>query len=268
MVHLRNLVTAGAILSVQLAFTGSAAAEPANATPPIPCQRAAIPAYFGIGNDWDQVVSLSQGFDVMIVNLADGPGPNPRADYRAAIQTARQSGTKVIGYVYTSFTQRDIATVKKDIDNFKGWFNVDGIFIDNMSWEPEKVGYYKELHDYIKGFNGFIVGNPGLVPDRAYMDTADVLVTFEGTYASYLMRQFPDWVQSYAPDRFSHLIYDTSSPAAMANVMQLSVARNAGYVYATDGHGDLNWQNLPRYYPSEVAQMHGNCFTARTQGAQ
>jgi len=261
-VHLRNLLAAVVLLASQLALTGSAAAEPASATPPIPCQRAAIPAYFGIGNDWDQVVSLSQGSDVLIVNLADGPGPTPRADYRAAIQKARQSGTKVVGYVYTVFTQRDIAAVKKDIDNFKGWFGVDGIFIDNMAWEPEKVGYYRELHDYIKGFNGFIVGNPGQVPDRAYMDTADVLVTFEGTYDSYVSRQFPDWGQSYSPDRFSHLIYDTNSPAQMANVMQLSVARNAGYVYATDGRMPQNWQTLPRYYPSEVAQMRGNCFTA------
>jgi Spherulation-specific family 4 len=264
-VALRNLLAILVLCAVYLVSAGTAAAEPGIAIP-IPCQHTAIPAYFGIGPEWDQVVSLGQQSDVMIVNLADGPGPKPRADYRQSIQRARQSGAKVVGYVYTQFGSRDPQLVKTDIDNFKNWFAVDGIFVDNVAWEPEKVGYYRDLHDYIKSTpGGFIVGNPGLVPDRQYMDTSDIMVVFEGTYDSYVSREFPAWVQEYSSDRFSHLVYDTNGATAMSDVIRLSASRNAGYLYVTDGHLPWNWQTLPNYWSAEVDALRHNCFSGKAQ---
>jgi Spherulation-specific family 4 len=271
-VQFRVLALALGVFAVQLASFGLAAAQADDGTPEdspalaaaevsLACQHTALPAYFGLGPQWDQMVNLGRESDIAIVNLADGPGPKPREDYRAGIQRARQSGAKVVGYVYTLFGARDIQQVKTDVDNFKSWFGVDGIFIDNMSAEAAMLPYYRELHDYIKSSpGGFIVGNPGLVPDRGYMDTSDVLVVFEGTYDSYMSREFPDWVHDYSPDRFSHMVYETSGAAQMADVVRVSTSRNAGYVYATDGRLPLNWQNLPNYWPAEVDTVRQSCW--------
>jgi len=265
------------VLALQLSSTRFASAQADDqdspalnaAGPSIACQHTALPAYFGLGPQWDQMVTLGRDSDIAVVNLSDGPGPKPREDYRAGIQRARQSGAKVVGYIYTLFGKRNIQQVKSDIDNFKSWFGVDGIFIDNMSAEASMLPYYRELHDYIKSSpGGLIVGNPGVVPDRGYMDTADVLVVFEGTYDSYINRAFPDWVQDYTPDRFSHLVYETSGQAAMADVVRLSASRNAGYVYATDGRLPQNWQNLPNYWSAEVAAVTQNCWAVSPPSSQ
>src|SRR5688500_7624111 len=108
--QLRQLATALAITASLLGHSGVASALPIdnaqNVAPTttgqaaIACQRAGIPAYFGLGPDWDHVVALGRESDFLIVNLADGPGPGARADYRAGIQRAKQSGTKVVGYIY------------------------------------------------------------------------------------------------------------------------------------------------------------------------
>jgi hypothetical protein len=273
-VQIRNVVAlltvvAAQVLPVSLRAsapdTGAAADSPAEAVAvdtKAACQHIAIPAYFGIGPQWDQTVSLGSDSDVLIVNMADGPGNQPLPDFRAAIQRARQSGARVVGYVYTQFGARDLQQVKADVDRFNDWFGVDGVFVDNMGAELNMLPYYRELHDYIKSTpGGLIVANPGIVPDRQYMDIADVLVVFEGPYDSYVTRGFPDWVLEYPPQRFAHLVYDTGG-ASMGDAVRLSASRNAGYIYVTDGKLPWNWQNLPNYWVAEVEIVRQNCWSA------
>ena len=272
--QIRNVVALLTVVAAQFLPAGLPAAAPhtgaaADApTEPVAVdsraasQHIAIPAYFGIGPQWDQTVSLGSDSDVLIVNVADGPGRQPRPDFRAAIQRARLSGARVVGYVYTQFGARDLQQVKSDIDRFNDWFGVDGVFVDNMGAQLNMLPYYRELHDYIKSTpGGFIVANPGVVPDPQYMDIADVLVIFEGSYDSYLTRAPPDWVHEYPPQRFAHLVYDTDG-ASMGDAVRLSASRNAGYVYVTDGKLPWNWQNLPNYWPAEVEAVRQNCWSA------
>ncbi len=66
------------------------------------------------------------------------------------------------------------------------------------------------------------------------MTVADIVVTFEGTYTSYLSDYTaPAWVRNYAASRFWHIIFSAVSAADLQRVIALSQARRAGYVFVT-----------------------------------
>ncbi len=94
------------------------------------------------------------------------------------------------------------------------------------------------------------------------MDSADIMVNFEGTYDTYKSSySAPSWVQDkkddgtykYEPSRFWHLVHttkDETSPGPtgetkMKEVINLSKKRNAGYMYVTPDEMSNPWDTLP-----------------------
>ena len=80
-------------------------------------------------------------------------GPNnapPNADYQQGIKDLQQAGVKIVGYIPTNYTKRDLAAVKADIDLYTKYFKIDGIFIDEAANTPDKLNYYQQLYQYIK----------------------------------------------------------------------------------------------------------------------
>ncbi len=84
--------------------------------------------------------------------------------------------------------------------------------------------------------------NPGMPVPQCYSRAADVLVTFEGSYANYTGapdRQGRDyeplgWTPE-EPSQIWHIVYGATSSEEMEHAMALSNQRRAGYVYVTDG---------------------------------
>ena len=71
-----------------------------------------------------------------------------------------------IGYVHTSYGDRNISNVKSDIDEWADhWvmYGISGIFLDEMSHEGDKLPYYEEIYAYVLGKSGLkeVFGNPG-----------------------------------------------------------------------------------------------------------
>lgn len=219
-----------------------------------------IPAYFypdpaaGALDPW-QALGASAGTVAItaILNPASGPGSSRDPNYVAAIANLRSAGGRVIGYVSTVYGSRDAATVKAEIDQYRTFYDIDGIFLDEMSNLDTELGYYQDLHDYIKGsIGGYqIIGNAGTNTLEEYLQVADTLVTFENSsgYDSYE----PDtWVNGYEADRFAHLIYDVGSATTMQQFVALAAQRNAGYVYVTNDSGANPWDQLPSYWQAQT----------------
>ena len=63
----------------------------------------------------------------------------------AAVNSFRAAGGRVIGYVYSSYTDRPLQQVLDDIDRYDDWYNIDGIFVDEMAntGPAERLNYYK-----------------------------------------------------------------------------------------------------------------------------
>lgn len=97
----------------------------------------------------------------------------------------------------------------------------------------------------------------------AQLCKADVLLTFEGTYLCYiqdsscpvaLRYQSPGW-DPVDPKKFWHLVYNTTTELHLADALDKSKQRKAGYVYVTPDVLPNPWDALPSgtYWSSEQA---------------
>ncbi|KAJ5110963.1 hypothetical protein N7532_001498 [Penicillium argentinense] len=142
----------------------------------------------------------------VVINPGNGPGPNslPDANYTREIpKLSAYSNVRLLGYVHTTYAQRNISLVRKDIETYAAWpkqssnqsLAVRGIFFDEtpQAYSSHSLTYLQNLTDLVKGLDGlgsepFVVHNPGAIPDSRYLDTADSTVVFEETYSTFQER--------------------------------------------------------------------------------
>jgi Spherulation-specific family 4 len=251
------LVAAAVVLGVRLS-AGSAprAACPAAA----PRQASFVPAFFE-PPDWSRAVSDGHAPGVMILNPASGPGTAPDPGLRSSVRAALAAGSRVIGYIGTSYGQLPAATARGDVREYRDWYHVSGIFLDQTPTQGSgQLGYYQGLAGYIRGVipGADIWINPGSAPARGYMSLGGVVMIFEGTWAQYRGLALPAWTRDYPAARFAHTIYATPQ-ADVASAVRLSRQRNAGYLFLTPDGGPNPYGALPAYWPLERAAVASGC---------
>ncbi len=218
-----------------------------------PCRSSLIPAY--VAPDALEELAASPGRGrLVVVNPSSGPGTQPDPAFRDAVGTARRSGSRVLGYVPTGYGTRPVAEVERDVDRYRSWYGVDGIFLDETAANGTSLAYYRELSRHVRSVRGhLVVMNPGMVPVRDLFALADVIVTFEGPVSAYAaaLRDTPAWVQELPRGRIAHLIYGASREQALQAV---GLRAHARYVYATAGSPPHPW-SLPDYLGDEEAAL-------------
>ena len=222
-----------------------------------------VPAYFYPSSDpnlsfWDEMTAAaSQGVGITaIMNPNSGPSTAENSDYTNAVSTFRAAGGKVIGYVPTGYGARDASLVLADVSAYKSFYQIDGIFLDEMHNIASELTYYESLRTGISGIdvNYKVFGNAGTNTLEDYLQTADVLVTFENQtgYTAYA----PDpWTGNYTANRFAHLLYNVGTAADMQAAITLAASRNVGYIYVTNDNGANPWDTLPSYWNAEVTAV-------------
>jgi Spherulation-specific family 4 len=143
-----------------------------------------VPLYTYPGVSWTNIINAKQANPgvamVTIINPNNGPGASKDQNYVTGINNLRAAGVVVLGYDHTSYAARPLADVEADINSYKSWYNVSGIFFDEMSNVPGNENYYSILNQYSKSAGlGFTVGNPGANTIPSYVGTLDVIVTYE-----------------------------------------------------------------------------------------
>jgi hypothetical protein len=123
---------------------------------------------------------------------------------------------------------------------------------------------YRVLRDRLQAAHpgAVTVLNPGIAVPWCYRHAADVLVTFEGSYANYTGAADVRG-QDYEPLRWTphaasqiwHIVYGAVTIEEMVRAMALSRQRGAGYVYVTDTGLPNPFGGLPPagYWAAEVA---------------
>jgi chitodextrinase len=251
-------------------------------------QHVAVPAYIPPTDTaaWNQLSTSNAQLGFVVANVANGPDTAPNTSWQTVINATHNNGTKVLGYVdtgYFGFTTPARQTVLGDTDatawlvqaeqDINRWYDfygsaVDGIFLDDAenvcgptSGSQQYVNLYRELNDYVHTYHAgaLTVANPGVgVPD-CYEDAADILITFEGSYADYLnptgdyvTRQ---WQLNADPNKFWHLVYGVPDQTALTAVLNKSKQNNAGYIYATPDTLPNPWDTVPAssYWNAELA---------------
>ncbi len=211
---------------------------------------------------WKQVIAAAKKVSIVaIINPNSGPNnAPPNIDYQQGIKDLHQAGIKVIGYVPSNYSNRDIQSVKIDIDLYTKYFQIDGIFIDEAASSIEKVSYYQQLYQYIKAksISYNIIINPGVNLDENYLSqgVADIIVTFEN-YQKNWMNYIPARHQkNYSSQKFAALVHTTANRKLMKSTLDRAVKNNLGYIYITnDSTNTPNknpWDTLPEYWQAEV----------------
>ncbi|MBO0823131.1 MAG: spherulation-specific family 4 protein [Actinobacteria bacterium] len=233
------------------------------------CENLVIPAYFYPGAEWTRVDHDRPVPKIVIMDPA-GPGagnlPDPK--YQKAVRQAQAAGITILGYADTSYSMRPVSAVEADVRNYKAWYRVTSIFLDQVASSSEQLPYYRKLASYIHGANpgSAVMLNPGTYPAQQYMSVGDILVVFENTYASYANLPVPAWTRRYPAARFAHIVYATSGPR-LTDALALAARRHAGYVYVTDGSGSQRYGSLPGYWGREKA-ITARCATGKRGAGQ
>lgn len=283
---MRRILTLPAAVLAAIGLAFAVSATPAAATPSV--QHLAVPAYFYPGGSpgsgyWTQLDQAGGAVGIATANPDNGPGSAFDQGYANAIQAAHNAGEKVIGYVDTGYfgttgrttrggqttTAAWTAQVESDVSDWYSWYGsygLSGIFFDDALGDCGTDNAHVDLYSAVNTFTkqqhpgAFTVDNPGSPADSCYASAADVLVMFEGSYASYTGWTAPAWeLSSSNPDQFWHLVYATATSGDMENAVALSRQRNAGYVYVTPDDLPNPWDTLPTgtYWSDELSQTGG-----------
>jgi hypothetical protein len=233
---------------------------------------ALVPAYFYpsyLGSPWDDLTTAAASIPIeAIMNPDSGPGSQPNSDYQAAVGKLQAAGGKVIGYVPTFYGARPQTCVLADVQSYITWYNVDGIFLDQMGNQVGTLDYVA-LYNAIKALgNLHVVGNPGspFDPAQSLLAAADTLNIFEGpltnsdpdgpSFALYPKRGpytgLPLWFESASPSQIANIVYDATTGCQAGYALLKALRFNAGYVFITDGVLPNPYGGLPAYWTQEV----------------
>lgn len=197
---------------------------------------------------WNTVIAKRQANPsvgmVVIADCDNGPGTAADPNYAAAIAALQAAGVTVLGYVDTAYAQYTEAQVNAQILLWKQWYDVDGIFFDDMITSVGEEAYYAALVAYAKSPTGggmkFCAANPGVPPPLSYCGIMDVLVVYEAA-------GFPTLTQCQAF-------------ATLQSVQALAVIINGATSVSTTSLGQI--QNSVKYW--YITQEPGWTATSQT----
>jgi hypothetical protein len=219
-----------------------------------------VPAYFypeESGSPWNELFTAA-GSPIVIVNPESGPGDQVDLRFTMMVDHCRMARMRMVGYVDTNYGKVASDKVEKQIDQYRSFYGITDIFIDECSSDKAKLGYYKTLTAYVKSQTpgAITVLNPGTVPDEGYMDAGDIVCIFEDSLAARAKATFPSWMRHYAPSRFLEIVYNVPD-SELERTVRRAVKNGVGYFFATD-ENQTNadpgspYDKLPSYYPREV----------------
>jgi hypothetical protein len=258
-------------------------------------QQLAVPAYINPvadGASWVELGTAPPGrVGIVVANVANGPGSAPEPAWAAVIARAHASGQRVLGYVDTGYLgspspahpyglptrsgalgpEAWLSQIDADIAAWYQFYGADlaGIFLDQgtghcgpVTGSNQYADQYRTIRDDLRMTRpaALTVLNPGAPVPSCYREAADVLVTFEGSYANYTGtpdRQGRDYEPlrwtGPRPGQIWHIIYGATTTAELTHAMALSRERGAGYVYVTDAGLPNPFGTLPpaEYWSAE-----------------
>jgi hypothetical protein len=236
------------------------ALEDSDSSPPSSSLKISIPTYFypDEGGLWDQVIAQAPVMGTVILNPNSGPGSSSDPNYVALAERLHSAGIQVLGYVSTRYGDRPIAEVQQDIGLYADWYQVDGIFLDEVPDESRCIGeknYYQQAAELVRRRATVVVGNPGTRTCEDYLDFMDTLVLFEDTPTGWENYTAAPWMQNYEANRFSLLIHSQPDAALLPTLLEQAQKANFGQIFITDDVLPNPWDSLPGYWEDLVANL-------------
>ncbi|MFF2362797.1 spherulation-specific family 4 protein [Streptomyces sp. NPDC058122] len=207
-----------------------------------------IPLYVHPAEDpgaWHRLIAAADGTYGVVINPADGPGRGPDPAFAAAADALSSAGARLLGYVDTDYGARDPDLVADEVLRHRDWYGTQGCFLDRVAPTPEALPGCRRLVQELRRTGAApVVLNMGVHPAPGYARCADLLVTFEGHWSTYVSAfSRPAWTMRHPPERFCHLVYGV--PEALVP-LAVRTARDRGAAVAGPVTGELPnpWSRL------------------------
>ncbi|MFI9808731.1 spherulation-specific family 4 protein [Streptomyces sp. NPDC052301] len=171
-----------------------------------------IPLYVHPAEDpgaWHRLLTAAARTHAVVLNPASRPGAAPDPAFTAAARALRAAGARLLGYVDTDYGVRDRAVITEEAYRHQEWYAVDRCFLDRVTATPDGLpACRRTVRDLRRLGAATVVLNPGVHPAPGYVRLADLTVTFEGPWSTYVSAfTRPSWTARHPPDRFCHLVY-------------------------------------------------------------
>lgn len=209
---------------------------------------------------WSPLVAFKNDYPdvpvIGVINPNNGPGSTIAPQwYIDEINKLKAAKIKVIGYVFTQYGARPLSQVMADMDKYRQWYKLDGIFFDEMANTAGLENYYKQLASYSKRRCMFTtVGNPGASIPTSYLGIMSNNLIGEGeglVDLSWIATQYPNIDKKF----FSSTRFDVPT---LTEEQIIDMAKYLGYMYITADTLPNPYDSLSNYL--ELLFQVLNCF--------
>ena len=203
---------------------------------------------------WQTIDASRPALSIAFLNVDSGPGTSAQAGFSAQVNQTEAAGIAVYAYVSTEFGTRSLADDEAQVNAYATFYGVHNILEDTASTDCSLVPtLYLPLYQYIHAHGGSVVMNPGTQTNECYMQAADVIQTFEGTYSDYVTGfSQPSWMADFPASRFYNVVHTTPNQADMENAVTLSTQRHIGNIYVTDLTEPNPYDGVPSFWAAEL----------------
>ncbi|MFD4606991.1 spherulation-specific family 4 protein [Streptomyces sp. NPDC058440] len=207
-----------------------------------------VPLYVHPAEDpgaWHRLIRSASRTYAVVLNPASGPGSGPDPAFTAVAEALRAAGARLLGYVDTDYGMRDAAEVADDVRRHREWYAADGCFLDRVTAAPDGLPACRKLVRSARRLGaGTVVLNPGIHPAPGYARIADLTVTFEGHWSTYVSAfSRPAWAARQPAERFCHLVYGVPE-ALVPLAVRTACARGAAVCGPVTGEQPNPWAGL------------------------
>lgn len=217
-----------------------------------------FPLFAPPGRFWDQMLEYRLEHPSLpwtsVINPDNGPGRRANPLYTQYIGDLKEANVLVLGYVSTFWAGVPIEDVKQDIKKYSEFYDLDGIFFDEMSNTREYVPYYKELVEYAESLGlGYTIGNTGTDAAPEYVGVVDNIVISEG-YGVPTLSRLGGWHADHDKDNFSYIAHSQTT----VDRVFITTARDfASYVYVTDDIMPNPYNRFPSHFDELLEVLDG-----------
>lgn len=200
--------------------------------------------FWNVGGNWDRTAASPDCMAPAIINSGNGPGATKSDDWARQISIIRAKGMKAIGYVSTQYGKRAVADILADVEKHVEFYQVDGIFLDEMSNgsgdQAQYTQQYKDIYTTLKKNYGsafWVVGNPGTPTTEEILSCADTVVVYESDADYYLNPQWdihPTYYEKYPSTKFWHVVHSVRDKEQAKYVLKASEKYHPAFLCLTD----------------------------------
>lgn len=190
---------------------------------------------------WERMLGGSD-LAFAVVNASNGPAPGDKY-YQEVL--AGGSQTPLVGYVDTAYGARPAELILAEVHSWLETAPVSGIMFDCVPTVIRQDSWHLGLIDQARDLGaGTVVVNPGVPPDPALVQRADVTCVAEFDWATFQKWNPPEALRDMPAHRLWMLAHGVPA-AEQPEAEQLLASFGAGLGWVTEGVLPDPWSTLP-----------------------